>query len=126
MMESIVQNLFSTQDGVIWLAVKWVVIVLAAGFIGQFGKSFASYLMGRARRRRAGSPQNPPGADLKEDAPQRAVLREGPPSGRMETSQAPVQPAAEPAIGQAGDRKNLKTRAKQQKKALKSLKKLFK
>ncbi|HET6488608.1 MAG TPA: hypothetical protein VFG28_02510 [Syntrophales bacterium] len=126
MMESIIQNLFSTQDGVIWLAVKWVVIVAAAGFIGQFGKAFASYLMGRARQRRARSPQHPPGADLKEDAPQKAALREEPSSGRMETAQAPVQPVAEPAVGQAGDKKNLKAQAKQQKKALKGLKKLFK
>ncbi len=126
MMETIIQNLFSTQDGVVWLAVKWAVIVLAAGFIGQFGKAFASYLIGRARLRKAGSPKNQPGMDLKEDAPQRAALREEPPAGRMETAQAPVQPVAEPAIRQAEDKKKLKTQAKQQKKALKGLKKLFK
>jgi F0F1-type ATP synthase membrane subunit b/b' len=32
---------------------KWVLIVLLAGFIGQFGKSFAKYLMERARRKKA-------------------------------------------------------------------------
>ncbi len=35
-----------------WLNIlKWVVIVLVAGFIGQFGKSFAKHLMEKARRR---------------------------------------------------------------------------
>lgn len=33
--------------------IKWVLIVLLAGFIGQFGKSFAKYLMERARRKKA-------------------------------------------------------------------------
>lgn len=28
---------------------KWVLIVLSAGFIGQFGKSLATYLMKKAR-----------------------------------------------------------------------------
>lgn len=33
--------------------VKWVLIVLAAGFVGQFGKSLASYLIQRARAAKA-------------------------------------------------------------------------
>ncbi len=126
MMDSIIQNLFSTQDGVVWLAVKWAVIVLAAGFIGQFGKAFASYLIGRARLRKEGSPQNQPGTDSKEDTPRRDALRDEPSTGRMETAQAPVPSVAEPAMRQAEDKKKLKTQAKQQKKALKGLKKLFK
>jgi hypothetical protein len=126
MMESIIQNLFSLQDGVIWLAVKWILIVAAAGFVGQFGKALASYLMGRARQRKTGSPQIPPVTGLKEDLPRSAVLREEPSAGQMETAQAPVQPVAERAIRQAEDKKNLKTQAKQQKKAMKGLKKLFK
>ncbi len=32
---------------------KWVIIVIAAGFLGQFGKSFATYLIERARRKKA-------------------------------------------------------------------------
>jgi len=32
--------------------IKWVLIVLAAGFIGHFGKSFAEYLLARARKKR--------------------------------------------------------------------------
>jgi hypothetical protein len=33
--------------------IKWVVIVIAAGFLGQFGKSFATYLIERARKKKA-------------------------------------------------------------------------
>ena len=32
--------------------VKWILIVLVAGFIGQFGKMLASHLIDRAKRRR--------------------------------------------------------------------------
>jgi hypothetical protein len=32
--------------------IKWVLIVLAAGFIGQFGKSFATYLIARAKKKK--------------------------------------------------------------------------
>jgi hypothetical protein len=32
--------------------IKWVLIVLAAGFIGHFGKSFAEYLLARARKKK--------------------------------------------------------------------------
>ena len=32
---------------------KWILIVLTAGFIGQFGKSLATYLIKRARRTKA-------------------------------------------------------------------------
>jgi hypothetical protein len=30
----------------------WVIVVLVAGFIGQFGRKFAEYLIERARRKR--------------------------------------------------------------------------
>ncbi|HVO64981.1 MAG TPA: hypothetical protein VMT12_00735 [Syntrophales bacterium] len=32
--------------------IKWVLIVLAAGFVGHFGKSFAEYLIARAKKKR--------------------------------------------------------------------------
>ena len=32
--------------------IKWVLIVLAAGFIGHFGKSFAEYLLARTRKKK--------------------------------------------------------------------------
>ncbi|MGB4549347.1 MAG: hypothetical protein WBI10_10555, partial [Syntrophales bacterium] len=34
-----------------YTVVKWILIVLAAGFIGQFGKAFAQYLMRRTREK---------------------------------------------------------------------------
>jgi hypothetical protein len=36
-----------------WQIMKWVLIVLAAGFIGQFGKSFAQHVMNRVKRKKA-------------------------------------------------------------------------
>lgn len=33
--------------------IKWVIIVIVAGFLGQFGKSFAKYLIERARKKKA-------------------------------------------------------------------------
>jgi hypothetical protein len=36
---------------------KWVLIVLAAGFVGQFGKRLADHLIARSRRRRGASEQ---------------------------------------------------------------------
>ncbi len=41
-----------TLDAV-WDVVKWVLLVLVAGFIGQFGKSFALRLIERRRRKAA-------------------------------------------------------------------------
>lgn len=41
------------MDDIYWLnIIKWVLIVLLAGFIGQFGKSFAKHLMEKARLKR--------------------------------------------------------------------------
>ncbi len=33
--------------------IKWVISVIAAGFLGQFGKSFATYLIEMARKKKA-------------------------------------------------------------------------
>jgi hypothetical protein len=40
----------------------WIIIVLVAGFIGQFGKSFAKYIMERFGKKppRTAEPQRPP------------------------------------------------------------------
>ncbi len=32
-----------------WSILQWILVVLAAGFIGQFGKSFAKFIMTKAR-----------------------------------------------------------------------------
>lgn len=42
----------------VWGVLKWVVAALIAGFVGQFGKSLALFLMKRRRSRRA-SQSNP-------------------------------------------------------------------
>lgn len=39
-----------------WQIIKWVLIVLVAGFIGQFGKSFAQDVLNRLRRKKAETP----------------------------------------------------------------------
>lgn len=39
----------------VWDVLKWVLLVLVAGFIGQFGKSFALKLIERRRAKTAGS-----------------------------------------------------------------------
>jgi len=35
-----------------WSILQWVLVVLAAGFIGQFGKSFAQFIMAKVKDRR--------------------------------------------------------------------------
>ena len=48
-MRQIVQR----ESHINWLEVlKWVLIVLAAGFVGQFGKRLADHLIARSRGRR--------------------------------------------------------------------------
>jgi len=39
----------------VWDVLKWVLLVLAAGFVGQFGRSLALKLIERRRRDRTGS-----------------------------------------------------------------------
>jgi hypothetical protein len=39
-----------------WQIIKWVLIVLVAGFIGQFGRSFAQYVLNRIRWKKAVTP----------------------------------------------------------------------
>jgi hypothetical protein len=113
MMDYIVHNLFSTEEGVVWLVLKWILIVAAAGFVGQFGKAFATHLMMRARERRGPGAQSPPGTAPEEAVPERfPALQEMP---------FPSQPAAEPPAVLKDDKKQVKALAKQQKKLLKKL-----
>lgn len=42
-----------------WNVLKWVLAALAAGFVGQFGKSFALHLMQRRRAQRAEQLEQP-------------------------------------------------------------------
>lgn len=108
MMEYIIHNLFSTEAGVVWLVLKWILVVLAAGFIGQFGKAFATYLMRRTRQPMETSLKSLPEANSKGALPESSALQQIPSAGREE------------------EKREMKVHAKQQKKALKSLKKFFK
>jgi hypothetical protein len=112
MMEYIVHNLFSTEAGVIWLVLKWILVVLAAGFIGQFGKAFATYLMRRTRERKDPEAQSPPGTPLEAAGPQHPAMQE---------KSFPVQPATESLVRLKDKKKEKKALAKQQKKLLKKL-----
>jgi hypothetical protein len=112
MMEYIVHNLFSTEAGVVWLVLKWILVVLAAGFIGQFGKAFATYLMRRTRERKEHEAQGPPGTTPEAAEPPRPALQQ---------KSFPVQPATEPPVRMKDDKKQKKALAKQQKKLLKKL-----
>lgn len=112
MMDTIVHNLFSTEAGVVWLVLKWILVVAAAGFVGQFGKASATYLMRRARERKEPEAQSTPGTAPEEDGPQRPALQEKP---------FPSQPATEPSARLRNDKKQMKAQAKQQKKLLKKL-----
>jgi hypothetical protein len=107
MMEVIVHNLFSTEAGVVWLVLKWILVVAAAGFVGQFGKAFATYLMRRAREPREPEAQGPPGT-----APEGPALEDNP---------FPAPPSTEPPARLKDDKKQNKAQAKQQKKLLKKL-----
>jgi hypothetical protein len=42
-----------------WSVLKWVILVLIAGFIGQFGRMFAETIIARIRLRRAKQHQLP-------------------------------------------------------------------
>lgn len=85
----------------------WVVIVLVAGFIGQFGKSFAKYLMERFGKKQPGV-----------SGPERPRQVEG--GQKQETPPAPLQaPASEPGLSEAESKirkKELKAELKRKKK----------
>ena len=112
MMDTIVHNLFSTEAGVVWLVLKWILVVAAAGFVGQFGKAFATYLLRRSRERREPGAQSPPGKAPEEAGPQSPALQE---------KTFPPEPAMEQTARMKDDKKQMKTLAKQQKKLFKKL-----
>jgi len=43
----------------VWDVLKWVLAALAAGFIGQFGRSFALHVIRRRRATRSEQPSGP-------------------------------------------------------------------
>jgi len=112
MREYIIHNLFSTEAGVVWLVLKWILVVAAAGFIGQFGKAFATYLMRRTGGRKEPEAQSIPGRTPEAAGTQSPALQEKP---------FPAQPATESPSRLKDDKKQKKALAKQQKKLLKRL-----
>ncbi len=105
-----------------YTVVKWIFIVLAAAFVGQFGKSFAQYLMRKARERAAGQ-KEPSGTSVNEPPEQIALRQET--AGEGGGIQAPGQVYPE-AVSRIPDEKVEKKAVKAKKKELKLLKKLLK
>ena len=121
-----------------WSILQWVLVVLAAGFIGQFGKSFAQFIIAKVKAgRSAGKAATLPIPAGREDFPL-ATLSVHTESGEMvpemtsvPTAKGDMPPPLEnrdPALD-AGDakkivtdKKALKAILKQQKKAAKASK----
>jgi hypothetical protein len=109
---------------------KWVLIVLLAGFIGQFGKSLAKHLMSRAKMKKSTSPNDsgittaPVTTDRESKEPpvsQPEIQTEGPPREEVvPTNDQDSRLAKEEAKKK---KKELKALTKQQKKEAKLLKK---
>jgi len=90
-----------------WNIIKWVLIVLLAGFIGQFGKSLAKHFMAKGKGLRK---------DKAPDNSEQSVLQtnnDSPADGPLAVNDNKSYPNL------AGDAGN--ERAKQKKKALKAL-----
>ncbi|MDQ5987546.1 MAG: hypothetical protein CSYNP_03291 [Syntrophus sp. SKADARSKE-3] len=95
-----------------WSVIKWVILVLVAGFIGQFGKILAQAILKRFRDR--GNEKNANGPfPLSQEMPKTSL----PADAADDTSS--IAPAGKGIL----DKKAMKTLAKQQKKAIKLTKK---
>jgi len=57
----------------VWNVLKWVLLVLVAGFVGQFGKALAMRLI--ERRKQSGADTEPPPRPLSEEAELERVRR---------------------------------------------------
>lgn len=128
MMETIVHNFFSTEAGVIWLVLKWALVVLAAGFIGQFGKAFATHLI---RRAAAGTekgtvPSAPPPAVRQEAVPRPRAAQQAAESLSGEGTAVAADVETQRKARDKQEKKASKEQQKAAKKALKGIKKLFK
>lgn len=97
-------------DGIdFWRILKWVLIVLLAGFIGQFGKTFAKHIMVRVRAGKRGVPSGAEGPENRVEL-----------TGEKELSKIPEDMSPEQAEERAKqEKKILKTLSKQKKKEAK-------
>lgn len=125
------------MDIATWDILKWVLLVLLAGFIGQFGKSFAQAVMAGIRKKKAEDAASPervePSATVPGSSDPTALPDPegagGPGPGRAMEEQPsflPAPGAEPPAAVDREDKKSLKTLAKQQKKEAKLRSKLMK
>jgi hypothetical protein len=103
-----------------WSALKWVVLVLIAGFIGQFGRMMAEAIIARVRRTRAGKKMQREEPALLGGAAAAEISSVEHSSARP--SADPVQPPAV-AASPLPDKKALKTLAKARKKEAKEAQK---
>ena len=107
-----------------WSVLQWVLVVLVAGFIGQFGKSFAQFIMAKVKARRTAgkTAATPPGPVEGGEMPPEinaapAEKQKAPPAG-------PYPESGANNAGKIGtDKKALKTILKQRKKEAKLAKK---
>jgi len=83
--------------------IKWVLIVLLAGFIGQFGRSLATYLMKKARGAKA------------PDQPDVTTEAESPKQPLQSTASAPVI-SEKPSLPGKSEKKAAKALIKMRKK----------
>ena len=97
----------------------WALVVLVAGFIGQFGRKFAEYLIERAKKRRAEAPGEGAAAENRSRAPETGsgavdmpLKVEGPGIASTDTAEELNPPTND---------KDAKERSKQEKKAAKAL-----
>jgi hypothetical protein len=107
------------SDLAAWDILKWVLLVLLAGFIGQFGRSFAQTVQARLRRKKeeAAVPSAPAGPSRTGGAD-----ASGEPAVPGTVGQVPVRPPVPGAVAETKsadaqtDKKAQKALAKQQKK----------
>jgi len=105
-----------------WSILQWVLVVLAAGFIGQFGKSFAQFIIAKVKTRR--SPGKTPPTIFVPD--ERGKMT--PETSSLPTEKVAMPPPLEnsyPALD-AGDAKKIITDKKALKAILKQQKKTAK
>jgi len=88
---------------------KWVLAALLAGFIGQFGRSFAVHLMRRRRGKKAAEDSNQP---LTHTAPEGQL----PPEVLIERERLAAESEARAARAKA-EKKRAKAEVKRQKKS---------
>ncbi len=105
-----------------YTVVKWIMIVLAAGFIGQFGKTFAQYLMRRTREK-AVRQKTPAEKPVSAPSAKKPLYPENISGGGEIQAQKQV---SSDAVSGISDEKTGKKAAKAKKKEIKLLKKIFK